>query len=106
MVSFAYPIDRLDWALFSFVILCYQWFPLLEYWESGLYFAPQLPHGFDHFLWGGASILGVVQTGVTLEKLMMYQISVEKMKIHVILSIDVHLTWYYVQYHHHSAGQA
>ena len=31
MVSLAYPIDRLDWALFSVVILFHQhWFPLLE----------------------------------------------------------------------------
>ena len=36
MVSFAYPNDRLDWALFSFVILYYQWFPLLDYCECGL----------------------------------------------------------------------
>ena len=48
------------------------------------------------------SIPGVIQTGVTLEKLMIYQISAKKMKIHVISSP---LTWCYVQYHHHSAGQ-
>ena len=97
MVSFAYPNDRLDWALFSFVILYYQWFPLLEYCECGLFFAPQLLCGFDHFCGGlffapqllcgfdhfcgeplGASIPGVIQTGVTLEKLMIYQISAKK----------------------------
>ena len=34
------------------------------------------------------------------------KVRLKKMKIHVILSIDVNLTWYYVQYHHHSVGQA
>ena len=44
MVSLAYPIDKLDWAFFSVVILSQHWFPLLEkHWESGFYFAPQLP---------------------------------------------------------------
>ena len=30
LLSLAYPIDRLDWALFSVVILFRHWFPLLE----------------------------------------------------------------------------
>ena len=30
LLSLAYPIDRLDWALFSVVILFHHWFPLLE----------------------------------------------------------------------------
>ena len=30
MMSLAYPVDRLDWALFSVEILFHHWFPLLE----------------------------------------------------------------------------
>ena len=30
LLSLAYPTDRLDWALFSVVILFRHWFPLLE----------------------------------------------------------------------------
>ena len=38
-----HPIDRLDRALFSFVKLYYQWFLLLEYWESFLFLPRSFP---------------------------------------------------------------
>ena len=40
MVSFAYPIDRLDWALFSVVILFHHFFPLLEKVEIRVFILP------------------------------------------------------------------
>ena len=41
MVSFAYPIDRLDWSLFSAVIVFYHWFPLLDKIEIRAYILPR-----------------------------------------------------------------
>ena len=41
MVSLAYPIDRLDWALFSVVILFHHRFPLLETIENRSFILPQ-----------------------------------------------------------------
>ena len=50
LLSLAYPIDRLDWALFIVVILFHHiGFLYWRNWDLGLYFAPQLPRGFDHF---------------------------------------------------------
>ena len=68
MVSVAYPIHRLDWALFSVIILFQHWFPLLKKNENTAFILPHnfpanLP-GFDDFcgagnlplptVWGGA----------------------------------------------------
>merc|ERR1719282_1375504 len=52
-----YPIDRLDYALFTHVQCC-DIVPSLvssfgESLDIGLYFAPQLPRGFDHFYGAG-----------------------------------------------------
>ena len=41
LLSLAYPIDRLDWALFSVVILFYHWFPLLEKAEIRAFILPR-----------------------------------------------------------------
>ena len=40
MVSLANPIDRLDWALFSIVMLFHHWFPLLGKNENGAFILP------------------------------------------------------------------
>ena len=40
MVSLANPIDRLDWALFSVVMLFHHWFPLLEKNENRAFILP------------------------------------------------------------------
>ena len=40
LLSLAYPIDRLDWSLFSAVIVFYHWFPLLDKIEIGVYILP------------------------------------------------------------------
>ena len=47
MVSLACPIDRLDWALFSVVILFHHLFPLLEKVEIRAFI---LPSNFPFFL--------------------------------------------------------
>ena len=47
MVSFSYPIDRLDRVLFGFVILYHQWFPVLEIFENWAFI---LPHTFPAVL--------------------------------------------------------
>ena len=57
LLSLAYPIDRLDQALFTHVQCC-DIVPSLvssfgESLDTGLYFAPQLPRGFDHFYGAG-----------------------------------------------------
>ena len=41
LLSLAYPIDRLDWALFSVVILFHHWFPLLEKVEIRAFILPR-----------------------------------------------------------------
>ena len=41
LLSLAYPIDRLDWALFSVVILFHHWFPLLEKVDIGAFILPR-----------------------------------------------------------------
>ena len=41
LLSLAYPIDRLDWALFSVVILFHHWFPLLEKVEIWAFILPR-----------------------------------------------------------------
>ena len=41
MVSLAYPIDRLDWALFSVAILFHHLFPLLEKIEIQAFILPR-----------------------------------------------------------------
>ena len=41
LLFLAYPIDRLDWALFSVVILFHDWFPLLEKLRFGPFFLPR-----------------------------------------------------------------
>ena len=58
LLSFAYPIDRLDWALFSVVILFHHWFPLLEKVEIRAFILPRnLPAILIIFTGrGGASI--------------------------------------------------
>ena len=43
LLSLAYPIYRLDWALFSVVILFHHWFPLLEKLDNQTFI---LPHNF------------------------------------------------------------
>ena len=55
LLSLTYPIDRLDWSLFSAVILFHHWFPLLEKIEIRAYI---LPRNFPAILiifrgWGG-----------------------------------------------------
>merc|ERR1719282_1971152 len=57
LLSLVYPIDRLDYALFTHVQCC-DIVPSLvssfgESLDIGLYFAPQLPRGFDHFYGAG-----------------------------------------------------
>ena len=47
LLSLAYPIDRLDWALFSVVILFHHWFPLLEKIDNRAF---SLPHNFPAVL--------------------------------------------------------
>ena len=47
MVSLAYPIHRLDWALFSVIILFQHWFPLLKKNENTAFI---LPHNFPAVL--------------------------------------------------------
>ena len=47
LLSLAYPIDRLDWALFSVVILFHHLFPLLEKVEIQVFI---LPHNFPAVL--------------------------------------------------------
>ena len=56
MMSLAYPVDRLDWALFSVVILFHRLFPLLEKVEIWAFI---LPRNFPSVLiiftgWSGA----------------------------------------------------
>ena len=41
LLSLAYPIDRLDWALFSVVILFHHFFPLLEKVEIRVFILPR-----------------------------------------------------------------
>ena len=41
LLSLAYPIDRLDWALFSVEILFHHWFPLLEKVEIQAFILPR-----------------------------------------------------------------
>ena len=41
LLSLAYPIDRLDWALFSVVILFHHLFPLLEKVEIRAFILPR-----------------------------------------------------------------
>ena len=41
LLSRAYPIDRLDWSLFSAVIVFYHWFPLLDKIEIRAYILPR-----------------------------------------------------------------
>ena len=41
LLSLAYPIDRLDWSLFSAVIVFYHWFPLLDKIEIRAYILPR-----------------------------------------------------------------
>ena len=41
IVSLAYPIDRLDWALFSVVILFHHWFPRLQKVEIRAFILPR-----------------------------------------------------------------
>ena len=41
LLSLAYPIDRLDWALFSVVILSHHLFPLLEKVEIRAFILPR-----------------------------------------------------------------
>ena len=41
MVPLAYPIDRLDWAMFSVVILFHHWFPQLERIENRAFILPR-----------------------------------------------------------------
>ena len=41
MVSLAYPVYRLDWALFSVVILFHHFFPLLEKVEIRVFILPR-----------------------------------------------------------------
>ena len=53
MVSLAYPIDRLKWALISSVILFHQWLPLLENLRIGPLFCPATSPRFWSFLRGG-----------------------------------------------------
>ena len=47
MVSLAYPIDTLDWSLFSVVILFHHWFPHLKTFENQSFI---LPHNFPAVL--------------------------------------------------------
>ena len=41
MMSLAYPVDRLDWPLFSVEILFHHWFPLLEKVEIQAFILPR-----------------------------------------------------------------
>ena len=41
MVSLEYPIDGLNWALFTFVILYHQWFPRSERFENRAFILPR-----------------------------------------------------------------
>ena len=50
MVSLVYPVFRLNWALFSVVILFHHWFPLLENFENWIFFCPATSLQFGSFL--------------------------------------------------------
>ena len=54
LLSLAYPIDRLDWALFTVVTLFHHWLPLLNEFENRAFILPRNFPRFWSFLRGGA----------------------------------------------------